>query len=157
MFQIVAEKMSLKTKLNGITLLLGCCFIVISILIYVFLRTTDIPIVRFADDIGLRNASSTINASSFPVWIRFSLPDGLWLLSYEMFVSILWKYNCKSKYYLCFCLFLPAFAIVCELFQINGIVRGTFDMADIICYFFATILGISHCITFNYILYGKEK
>lgn len=155
--KIAQGEMQVRTKLNIITILLGLCFICISTAIYILLRTVDIPVVRFAESIGLRNSAISENAYSIPAWIRFSLPDGLWLLSYEMFVALLWKYDYKNKFYILFYLFMPLFAIVCELLQINGVVRGTFDVADIICYIVAAILGLVYCITFRYLLYEKEK
>ena len=78
---------------------------------------------------------------SVPDWVRFNLPDGLWLYAFLLSVTALWT-GASGK-------LLPgarpwlAGAIVValghEFGQAVGVTSGTFDFADVIAYAVATI------------------
>ena len=79
--------------------------------------------------ISLRNENWPI----LPDWAAFSLPDGLWMFSYLLFMKAIWYKNTTIQA-LVFPLILPLIANTTELLQGINCFPGTFDYLDIICY-----------------------
>lgn len=78
-------------------------------------------------------------------WIKYSMPDGLWLFSYMLLIEAIWiKHKCISYHVFLWC--LPFVAIMSELLQLVAVVPGTFDIIDLSCY----ILAIFIFLMFNY-------
>ena len=81
-------------------------------------------------------------AQRFPEWFIFSLPDGLWLLSFLLFVRAVWADASKRSMWV-----WAGAGLVCsfghELFQAFGLASGTFDWSDVLAYLIAacTALG----------------
>ena len=72
-------------------------------------------------------------------WIKYSMPDGLWLFSYMFLIDTIWD-NHKCVSYYIFLWILPVIAIISELLQFIMIVPGTFDIMDLSCYLMAIII-----------------
>jgi hypothetical protein len=87
-----------------------------------------------SDDLMLFRNIST-NYSIYD-WVKYSLPDGLWLFSYMFLIDAIWT-NYKHPMYNAFLWSLPIIAILSELFQFAGVVPGTFDVIDLLCYLLA--------------------
>lgn len=80
-----------------------------------------------------------INKIIFPNWILYSLPDGLWLYSFLMWLIIIWKF----KYSLQSCIWyslLVGSSLLSEYLQKIGFLSGTFDWNDIDSYIIAAIV-----------------
>lgn len=75
---------------------------------------------------------------SFAPWARYNLPDGLWLLSFLLFIEGLWHHERLIKWI--FCMSLIIFAFVSEILQFNGHLSGTGDILDIVSYVVAILL-----------------
>lgn len=73
-------------------------------------------------------------------WVKYNLPDGLWMLSFLLFVEGVWSEDKRLK--LLFCIPVVAFAIVLEVLQYCGVFQGTGDVLDILFYFVAIFLEI---------------
>ena len=89
-----------------------------------------------------------------PNWVIYSLPDGLWIFSFGS--ALLFDFKNFNKKLILFCLaFITTilFEYVQFYFGGHGSLFGTFDKADLICFFSAFCL----CIIFNGILYLKHK
>lgn len=75
-----------------------------------------------------------------PEWAVYSLPDGLWLFSYCLFIGCIWDFDLKG------CLFvltiLPIYAISHEIMQYLHLVSGTFDWMDLFAYLMAFAFGV---------------
>lgn len=71
-------------------------------------------------------------------WIKYNLPDGLWLLSFLISMEALWG---KEKYIkLLFCTLMIVFAYGLEIMQFCGIFPGTGDIIDIYSYTITIII-----------------
>ena len=77
---------------------------------------------------------------NFDSWLVYSLPDGLWLFSYIILVGAIWAIDMR-KSLLC-SIPMIIIAIGSELLQLPQIIRGTFDMMDLLCYVTGGIGGI---------------
>lgn len=72
-----------------------------------------------------------IPGNLLPQWIKFSLPDALWMLSLTTLVLFIWDFKLHKKSMLwvlatIFC------GIAMEIFQWFGFIRGTFDVLDLL-------------------------
>ena len=82
----------------------------------------------------------TYNASyKLPYWFVYSFPDGLWIMSYLLILIEIWnrKINNQNIFWI---LIIPFIAITSEAFQYVGILRGTFDILDLISYLLGTFI-----------------
>jgi hypothetical protein len=76
-----------------------------------------------------------------PDFIKYSLPDGLYCAAYILLMDAIWdKQNGIAKYF--FLSIVPVMAIVIEILQYYGIVKGTFDVYDLICYAVPVLLYV---------------
>lgn len=83
-----------------------------------------------------------------PEWVRYCLPDGLWLLSYMLIIESIWSEE-GTWLYGFFLSILPITAILSEFFQMRHLIPGTGDWMDVIFY----VLGILTFLiykTYNY-------
>lgn len=87
---------------------------------------------------NVRNYSLNISLL-IPNWIKFSLPDGLWLFSFISLMLVIWnnEINYRNLFWL---IGLPLIALLSEIGQSISIVRGTFDWNDITMYLIAFTL-----------------
>lgn len=76
----------------------------------------------------------------FDSWVIYSLPDGLWLFSYIILTGAIWAFDMR-KSLLC-SVPLIVIAIGSELLQLPHIIRGTFDIIDLLCYIAGSVGGI---------------
>ena len=85
----------------------------------------------FSDEIdSLRYA---VNDWSIPEFIKFSLPDGLYCAAYILIMDSIWQKESGWKKY-AVVLSVPLFTISTEILQYFGLVKGTFDVYDLLCY-----------------------
>ncbi len=128
-------------------LLLSFLSILIGGLIYLAFRSTDIILFKFLNYLGLKNLIYDLRHFTYefkfflPNWFLYSLPDGLWLFSYQCIVLIIWKFN-LNKSSLFWLFILPVLFILVEFFQLYGILKGTFDWFDILFFIFGSLLPI---------------
>ena len=113
--------------------------------IYIGFRSTDLVLYRFLNKLGLKQAliDFRIICSSIdlPEWVRYSLPDGLWLAAYLLVMNLIWRNHHSYLYYYLIYL-MPALAILTEIGQYIGYCPGTFDSVDLICYIIPLIILI---------------
>ena len=117
----------LKSKARRIELVLALVLFLVEGFLYLTFRSTELNMFRFYEHAGpwvdsLREWGGTL---SLPQWVRFSLPDGLWLLSYLLLVDAIWNRFDKASFmwYLC----MPAVAFGSELAQMCWGFTGTCD------------------------------
>lgn len=111
--------------------------------IYICFRPDSLIMFNWINNIGLSDAISALrNKISFhlPHWVIYALPDGLWVYSYVIFMSWIWKFDIRKG--IVFILAIPIIGIVSEFAQQFGIIPGVFDWADLICYSVGTAVGI---------------
>jgi hypothetical protein len=127
-----------------VALLVGCW-------IYIVWRTDELLMFGWFRALGLRSFVAVLReqpvAALQPIdWIRFSLPDGLWVYASTCVMLAIWATPPgsggalpASLLWLC----TPsAFAILSELAQGLALLPGTFDLADLACYLLAGPLAV---------------
>jgi len=92
------------------------------------------PTVLYLRDIG------SGYRSRLPDLILFSLPNGLWLLSYSLLLCFVWRDGARRVGIVWVCT-LYALAIGSECLQFAGLLRGTFDWADVAAYTASGMVG----------------
>lgn len=65
-------------------------------------------------------------------FIIYSLPNGLWATSYILIMDAIWAPSIKMQ--ILFGAIIPIVGILSELLQSAGILKGTFDTRDLLCY-----------------------
>ena len=81
-------------------------------------------------------------------WVKYNLPDGLWLLSYLLLMESIWGMQKGIK--LIFDIPIIVFAFLMELFQYIGVFPGTGDILDLLFYMLSILTTICITKTINY-------
>ena len=118
-------------------ILAGVILLVAGGLIYTLFRPTTLLGFRLTDAIGLsplinnwRTALATQQPATF---IVYCLPNGLWSAAFILIMDRLFAHQ-TLRQRLCWAAVIPGIGIAAELLQEVGIVPGTFDWLDILCY-----------------------
>ena len=118
-------------------ILAGVILLVAGGLIYTLFRPTTLLGFRLTDAIGLSpliNNWRTALATQQPApFIVYCLPNGLWSAAFILIMDRLFAYQPLLQRF-CWAAVIPGIGIVAELLQAVGIVPGTFDWLDILCY-----------------------
>lgn len=134
--------------------------IILGVLIYIFFRSKSLfyfQIFKLLNlDIYIIEARKIVflYRKLIPNWVIYSLPDGLWIFSFGS--ALLFNFKNFNKKLILFCIaFITTilFEYIQFYFGGHGSLFGTFDIADLVCFFSAFFL----CIIFNSILYFKNK
>lgn len=104
-------------------IIVSLCTLILGILIYYL----------FHQGIILEN-------SGFSMFIRNYIPDFLWMISFYFF-SINYSKGITKKYILLTSFYTFAFGLIFELLQLINIVKGTFDIFDIITYAISILIA----------------
>ena len=117
---------------------------------YLLFRPTSLTLFSWIEKINMFDYVDTVRENinfSLPGWVIYSLPDGLWILSYMLVIGAIWDFDLKNSAPALF--FLPALALISELLQLPGIVPGTFDPGDILAYALGITLAMVYIIKNN--------
>jgi len=87
----------------------------------------------------IRHLTFTTNLQ-IPTWMIFSFPDALWEYSLTAFMIITWKESLISSAAIFWMSLCPVLGIALELGQKIGIIKGTFDLVDLLFIIIASIL-----------------
>lgn len=103
--------------------------------IYLLFRSETLLMFKWAEALQLKTSILQIRQQLTPfqapeIFI-YALPDGLWSLSYILFIEAFWYGEKKSWI---FASVVPAIGFLSELFQLLGLIQGTFDIWDAIFY-----------------------
>ena len=113
---------------SGVMLLMGG-------MIYILLRT-KLTLINLllshagADTDGLREHASHWN---LPEWIIYNLPGGLWSAAYILVIDSMMKGESAAKR-LRWTSVMPAIGVGSEALQALGLLPGTADVQDAVCY-----------------------
>lgn len=120
-----------------VKVLLATAFLFSGCYIYLVFRTRTLNLYHWCDMIGL---SKCIESARFaardwcvPEFVKFSLPDGLYSAAYILMIDAIW-YKDDGLLKNCIIVIIPLFTILSEILQYFGLVKGTFDLMDLICY-----------------------
>ena len=121
---------------------LALFILVIGGLIYIVYRSENLLMFKWFDYLCISDYimyfRDTCSKYSIPNFIQYSLPDGLWALSYMMIMGTIWDDRNLQKLLLVYT--VPLVAITLELSQIFFSTLGTFDILDILSYSMAIII-----------------
>lgn len=116
--------------------ILGVLFLMCGCFIYLLFRSENINLYQWCSSIGLTNSIEQLRnrVSDYQVseFARFSLPDGLYCASYILVIDALWHNEKIMRRWIV--ALIPAIALLNEILQFFGVVNGTFDWYDLICY-----------------------
>jgi len=116
---------------------LGVMLLLCAFIIYLLFRSTSINLYQWCMAVGLADIIDLLRKSLhnwiLPDFIRYSLPDGLYCASYILLMDVLWKHS-RLAIRLLVVSTIPLIAVAHELLQAAGVVRGTFDWWDLLCY-----------------------
>jgi len=141
----------LRSKARRVELAMALLLFIVEGLLYLTFRSTELNMFRLYEHAGpwvvsLRSWGDTFD---LPEWVRFSLPDGLWLLSYLLLVDAIW--NGFNKVSALWYLIIPGVAFGSELAQLLWGFTGTYDKMDFVCYGAAVVITILVIALKNYI------
>ena len=127
-------------------IILGILPVIAGGLIYLTYRTETLTMFGWFSNIGLSDfvdflrSNKYLQSLTIPNWIKFSLPDALWLFSFNYILLTLWSFNVNRQS--AFWLFLaPTIGLFSEIGQLTGVVQGTFDIVDLVLLLIATLLS----------------
>jgi hypothetical protein len=104
--------------------------------------------IGFTDFVNFLRTNSQLQDLAIPNWVKFSLPDALWLFSFTYIILFLWdfKINRQSAAWI---FLAPTVGLFSELGQLVEIIPGTFDKMDLLLLFLATIIPFSFVSNFK--------
>ncbi|MDO8333170.1 MAG: hypothetical protein Q7T35_00690 [Nitrosomonas sp.] len=104
---------------------------------YLTLRCSNVFFVEILENICCQYPCTEVILAD---WIKYNLPDGLWVYSLTSLMIIIWKsYTLKSLIWICSGLLI---AIISEFCQSIGVFPGTYDLIDIVFYLLAFGLAV---------------
>jgi len=127
-------------------LCISCLSLILGTLIYFNFRVDTLLMFKWADMLGLDNIIhkmrdfTACHRQNIPPFCIFSLPFALYLISFLLFLNVIWNNN-HSKISFILTFSIPTIAIGSELSQLTGFISGQFDIADLAILIVATILG----------------
>lgn len=137
--------MQMQKNSRVLALLLSIVALVIGGGIYLLYRPETLLMFRWTDALhlnvfveDLRQSMSIYSPSDFVI---YSLPDGLWSMSYFLTMLSIWGNICKENI-AWFCL-MPIIALISELLQLTSLMPGHFDLWDVVCYSLPLIILIT--------------
>lgn len=113
-------------------------------LIYASFRSRTLIMFRWFDELNIIDDVNQLRAychsqelHHLPDFVKYALPDGLWVFSYMSITLYLWDNKVDKDNFL-WIFGLPTLALLSEIGQHAGSIPGTFDIADLLMY----LLGI---------------
>lgn len=125
---------------------LGISFLVCGCAIYLLFRSKTLNIYHWCATLGFSSAIDTLRLwvqnCNVPNFVRFCLPDGLYSAAYILLIDAIWHKDKGIMKNIIISL-VPIVTISSELLQLFGIIRGTFDIYDLVCYSFPLLVYLS--------------
>ena len=117
--------------------LVGVVFLLLGCSIYLLFRSKTLNIYQWCITFGFANLIDycryAVQDWAISEWIIYSLPDGLYCAAYILIIDVIW-YDDNRLIKFAIISIVPIVTISSELFQYFGLVKGTFDVYDLICY-----------------------
>ena len=124
---------------------LGMMLLLMGGMTYLLFRPQTLLMFHVTDALGL---SAVINSmregisSQLPEFIIYNLPGALWAASYILTTEyFLYRQSVKTRILVAG--IIPVIGAVSELLQLTGLLPGTFDVADLLCYLVPYLLYMS--------------
>ena len=126
-----------KTLTRTFEAILGIVLLSCGCMVYLLFRSKSLYIHVWCEDLGLAGIVESMRFATqgLPItdFVKFSLPDGLYCAAYLLIMDSIWHKEKGVMKYITLSI-VPIVTIASEALQYFGIVRGTFDILDMICY-----------------------
>jgi len=139
-----------------INFFLSIFLLIFGVLIYLIKRTDTLLIFIWLTELNLDIYSNFLRYKFNNIeilnynFVVYSLPGGLWMMSFVLFFNTVWKIEDSQKYKWMFFAAIPAMSS--EIFQYFEIIAGTFDIYDLIAYFSGYFIVVIYVMASEYIL-----
>lgn len=115
-------------------------------IIYIVFRSEKLIMFKWFETFGLNELINILRQNSvynLPDWIKYNLPDALWLFSLTSILIIIWKREINKTNFIY--VLLPLIIGICwEFGQYLGIIQGTFDIKDLVFYIAASFIAFQN-------------
>jgi hypothetical protein len=115
--------------------------ILIGIMVYVFWRG-----ISFVDP--YQKVFPIFHYTKTPDWVKYNLPDGLWLYAFLSTLFIIWRQQI-SKHFVAWILLAIILSFFLEILQAWHIIPGTFDWYDLLAYALSVFIFVVTKIRFK--------
>ena len=127
-------------------ILLGLFLLACGCAIYLLFRSKSLNIYQWCSVLGLSNMIDTLRSSAqgwnLSAFMKYSLPDGMYCAAYILMIDAIW-HNDKGIIKESIITLVPIISISSEIFQYFGLVKGTYDVYDLICYIIPPLVYLS--------------
>jgi hypothetical protein len=124
---------------------LGMMLLLMGGMTYLLFRPQTLLMFHVTDAIGLSAAINSMRegiSSQLPEFIIYNLPCALWAAAYILTTEyFLYRQSVKTRILVAG--IIPVIGAVSELLQLTGLLPGTFDVADLLCYLVPYLLYLS--------------
>ena len=124
---------------------LGMMMLLMGGMTYLLFRPQTLLMFHVTDAIGLSAAINSMRegiSSQLPEFIIYSLPGALWAAAYILTIdSLMFRQSVMPRILVSG--IIPVIGAVSELLQLIGLLPGTFDVADLLCYLIPYLLYMS--------------
>lgn len=124
---------------------LGMMMLLMGGMTYLLFRPQTLLMFHVTDAIGLSAAINSMRegiSSQLPEFIIYNLPGALWATAYILTTEyFLYRQSVKTRILVAG--IIPVIGAVSELLQLTGLLPGTFDVADLLCYLIPYLLYLS--------------
>lgn len=138
--------------------ILSIVFLACGCAIYLLFRSKSLNIYQWCVSLGLSDMIDSLRYAvhdwNITAWIRYSLPDGLYCAAYILIIDAIWHDDNRLIKFIIISL-VPLVTISSELLQYFGLVKGTFDLYDFICYMIPSMIYLIY--TYNSFMFNKLK
>ena len=134
--------------MRALKIFAGLIFLLIGSYLYLKFRSETLLMFKWAKNLGLDFIVSSIRGSFESLnsdrikYLIFSVPYGLWVISFCCFIGAIWHKD-SSFSAIILRLIVPVIAVSSELLQFVGFLPGTFDINDLLVLIVSTIIGIT--------------
>ncbi len=135
----MANKTESGNRKSSVTfeVLLGIVLLICGCAIYLLFRSKSLNIYIWCSTLGQSHIIDIARTYAIdwivPDVIKFCLPDGLYVSAYLLIMDAIWQKEDSLIKHIVICL-VPVFAITSEVLQYYGVVKGTFDICDLLFY-----------------------
>ncbi|MFV8364763.1 hypothetical protein [Flavobacterium sp. XS1P27] len=95
--------------------------------------------IGFTDLVIFLRTNNQLQNLTIPNWVKFSLPDALWLFSFTYIILLIWDFKI-TRHSVLWILLTPTVGFFSEIGQLIGIIPGTFDKVDLLLLLLSTVL-----------------
>lgn len=117
--------------------LLASVLMLVGGMVYLLFRPRTLLLFAVLDKLGFGETidhwRTAVSAVSLPEFVLYSLPNGIWVISYVLVIDGVFSSSPVATR-LRWASVIPVLGVGSELLQGVGVMPGTFDWADLLCY-----------------------